>query len=89
LNKEAAYPQRATWMLTTVLSHPARPADVTDVVSAAEGFRAIFTKTPDAAKKLIVTGDSTPDPSLDPVELATWTLVANTLMNRDDFINKE
>jgi hypothetical protein len=80
---------RATWMLTTVLSHPERAADVTDVLSAARDFRAIFTETPDAAKELINTGDSTPDPSLEPTELATWTLVANTLMNRDDFINKQ
>ena len=89
LKRDSDYAERATWMLATVLSHPAKTADVTDVLSAAEGFRAIFTETPAAAKELIVTGDSAPDPLLDPVELAAWTLVANTLMNRDDFINKE
>ena len=34
------------------------------------------------------TGDSTPNQTLDVAELAAWTMVANTLMNRDDFINK-
>ena len=34
------------------------------------------------------TGDSPPDPQADPVELATWTMIANTLLNRDDVINQ-
>ena len=62
--------------------------DVTDTIAAATGFRAFFKQHPDAAKELINVGDSTPDPALDVGELAAWTMVANTLMNRDDFINK-
>ena len=38
---------------------------------------------------LIHTGDSPPDESLDPVELAVWTMVVNTVMNRDDFLHKD
>ena len=75
-------------MLTTVLSRPTKDADVTDTIAAATGFRAFFKQHPDAAKELINAGDSTPDPALDVGELAAWTMVANTLMNRDDFINK-
>ena len=79
---------RAVWMLTTVLCRPAREADTKDVLAAATGFHTIFQQKPDAAKKLINTGDSTPDETLDAVDLATWTMVANTLINRDDFLNK-
>ena len=48
----------------------------------------MFRQKPDAAKELISTGDTRPDGTLDAAELAAWTLVANTLMNRDDFVSK-
>ncbi len=76
-------------MLTKVLARPARDADLTDVLSAAAGFQRLFENKPDAAKELIKTGDSKPDTQLDALELAAWTMVANTLMNRDDFLNKD
>ncbi len=79
---------RASWMLEAVLSRPAGEADVTDALAAAKEFRDVFSKKTAAAKSLIATGDSKPDAKLGTVELATWTMVANTLMNRDDFINK-
>jgi hypothetical protein len=78
---------RAALMLETVLSRPARDIDVAEMTAVADQLRAIFEKEPDAAKGLIHTGDSAPDESLDVIELATWTMVANTIMNRDDFIN--
>ncbi len=51
--------------------------------------RATFTKDPAAAKKLIATGESKPDPAVDPVELAAWTMVASAILNLDETITKE
>ncbi|MBP87369.1 MAG: hypothetical protein CMJ64_11715 [Planctomycetaceae bacterium] len=79
---------RAKWMLQTVLSRPPSADDVADITLAAAELRAIFAKDDEAAKALINTGDSKPNEKLDAAELAAWTMVANTLMNRDDFINK-
>ena len=79
---------RADWILKTVLSRPGHDADLADVTAAADEFRTMFQQNPEAAKELISTGESPPDKSLDVSELAAWTLVANTLMNRDDFVNK-
>jgi hypothetical protein len=79
---------RAEWMLWAVLRRPPGDADVADVISATVDLRAIFAKDTEAAKGLINTGDSKPSEDLDPAELAAWTMVANTLMNRDDFVNK-
>jgi hypothetical protein len=79
---------RAEWMLQAVLSRPAHPADVADMTSAASDFRNLFQDKPEAATELISVGDSKADETLDATELAAWTLVANTLMNRDDFLNK-
>ena len=80
---------RATAMLESVLCRPASAFDMTETLAAANGFRVLFRKQPKAAKELIKTGESAPGAAIDVVELAAWTMVANTLMNRDDFINKE
>ena len=80
---------RAAEVLQTVLCRPVKEVDVTEMAHAATELRAIFQQQADAARQLIETGDSSVDETADPVELAAWTMVANTVMNRDDFINKE
>lgn len=79
---------RAAWMVRTVFARPANASDLADMVSAAAEFRAIFAADLEAAQDLISTGESKPDATLDAAELAAWTMISNTLMNRDDFINK-
>jgi mono/diheme cytochrome c family protein len=43
----------------------------------------------DAAKELIAVGESKPDPSLDPSELAACTVLASLILNLDEVITKE
>ncbi len=43
---------------------------------------------PEAAKKLIAVGESKPDETLDAVEVAAWTMIANLILNLDEVINK-
>lgn len=78
----------ATWMLTTALCRPATVVDVNEMMAAAAEFRAIFQQDRAVASELVHMGESVPGASLDVTELAAWTLVANTIMNRDDFVNK-
>ena len=80
--------KRVEWMLFSVLCRPASKADRADALAAISDFRGVFEGKPKAAQALIETGDSKPDKSLNATEVAAWTLLANTLMNRDDFINK-
>ncbi len=47
-----------------------------------------YRKSPDDAKKLISSGESKPDASLDPVELAAWTMIANLVLNMDETITR-
>lgn len=79
---------RAEWMFQRTLNRPAAQPDVDDMLAVAEAMRSLFRKDAESAAKLIRTGDSQPDESIDEVKLAAWTMVANTLMNRDDFISK-
>ncbi len=53
-----------------------------------ETFHDSFKDSPKDARSLIETGDSFPNQDLDPVELASLTMVANQIMNLDSFINK-
>jgi hypothetical protein len=43
---------------------------------------------PDQAAKAIANGESKADPSLNPSELAAWTLLANLVLNLDESLNK-
>jgi hypothetical protein len=44
---------------------------------------------PDAVKQLISIGESKPNASLDPAELAGYTLMANVLLNLDEVVTRE
>ena len=43
---------------------------------------------PEAAKALITVGESSPDETLDAVEVAAWTMIANLILNLDEVLNK-
>jgi hypothetical protein len=58
------------------------------VRGSAQKFSEHYTGHVDEAAKLITVGDSKPDASIPPEELATWTMVANQLMNLDELLNK-
>ena len=80
--------ERASWMIIRVFSRPAKEIETMEMASAAAEFLAMFQQNAAAANELILTGESTPDATLDAAELAAWTMVANTIMNSDEFINK-
>ncbi len=50
---------------------------------------AVFGADPEAARALLSVGESALDPELDPVELASWTLIASMLFNLDETLNRE
>jgi Protein of unknown function (DUF1553)/Protein of unknown function (DUF1549)/Concanavalin A-like lectin/glucanases superfamily/Planctomycete cytochrome C len=67
--------------------------------SATEAEKKLLTEVLEAAKQkfssnsanaqsLIATGATPPDSSIDPAELAAWTIVASTLLNLDETISK-
>jgi hypothetical protein len=50
--------------------------------------RALFAKDTAAAEKLVAVGDSKPDASLPPVDLAATTALVSAVMNFDEFVMK-
>ena len=43
---------------------------------------------PEGSKKLVTIGESVPDETLDAVEVAAWTMIANLILNLDEVLNK-
>jgi hypothetical protein len=48
-----------------------------------------FTGDPEAAKQFLAVGEAGTDETLNPAELAAYTLLASTLINLDETITKE
>lgn len=53
-----------------------------------KAYRQDFAQQPEAAKKLLATGEKPNDASLNRDELAAYTLVANTILNLDEAISE-
>jgi hypothetical protein len=77
---------RWAWMVVTS-RHPtaAELAVVTDVLAA---YQTRYENDPQAAEQLITYGESKPDEKLDPSELASYTLLANLILNLDESVTK-
>ncbi len=71
-----------------VLARAWQPAEKTILLKKLSEFRTTYTADPVAAKELIQIGDSSLKPSLSPVEVAAWMLVASTALNLDATLNK-
>jgi len=81
--------ERAAWMLRRCALRNPTPHDISDLVGVYRSQREAFAKDPEGAKKAISYGDLTPDASIDPAELASWTMVANLILNLDEVVTKK
>ncbi len=79
---------RITFLYRTVLSR--KPdADERKLVSAALAKqRDLFTANPEAAKKVIRAGESKPKGVAGDVEVASWTMIANLVLNLDEAVTR-
>jgi hypothetical protein len=80
--------ERAAWMIRRATLRAPSREDVADLVAVYRSQRETYEKDPEAAKKAISTVDLPPDSSIEPAELAAWTLAANVVLNLDEVLNK-
>ena len=71
-----------------LLARPFRPEELAVVHASLSKLNAYYQSNPDEAVRLISVGESKADPALAPATLAAWTMLANELMNLDEFLNK-
>ncbi|GAB3706643.1 hypothetical protein GCM10027592_40310 [Spirosoma flavus] len=72
----------------TVVSRPARPQEVALMKQLYDEELADFKKNPKRASELLSVGEYPVDKTMNPAELAAWTVVTSTIMNFDEAIIK-
>lgn len=64
------------------------PEEVEILRGSSEELTVFYKEHPEAARKLLDVGESEASADLDAVELASWTMLCNELMNLDEVLNK-
>ena len=79
---------RITTAYRLLTSRAPRATELAAVRALYEKERATFAGDVRAAKALAKSGEAPPARTLDPVDVAAWTVVASTIMNTDEAVNK-
>ncbi len=80
--------QRITFGFQTCMARKPTPAEMRVLTDIVTERLAHYDSNRKSAQQLLDVGDSSPDSSLDPVELAVWTTVGRVLFNLSEFITK-
>lgn len=78
----------ANYLAERLLSRPLRPQEQAIVAKSLKSLETFYKGHPKEAQELITYGESKPDTTLKPEQLATWTMLTNQLMNLDEVLNK-
>ena len=79
---------RIDYLSRRLLGRPFRPEELAVLRASLETLSSFYQSNPDEAVRLISVGESKADPAVAPAALAAWTMLANELMNLDEFLNK-
>jgi hypothetical protein len=79
---------RVQFMAARLLARPLSAEEESVVRASLADLSAYYQGHPADAKQLIAVGESKPDPALDATAVATWTMLANELLNLDEVLNK-
>jgi hypothetical protein len=79
---------RIDWIAQRLLARSFRSEELAVVQASLTKLSAYYQPNPDEAVRLISVGESKADPAVAPANLAAWTMLANELMNLDEFLNK-
>jgi hypothetical protein len=81
---------RLDFLARTTLGRPLEKKEVAALQRSGEKFRAAFAQETAAeeVKGLLAIGESKPDETLAPADVATWTMIASQFLNLDEFLTK-
>ncbi len=80
--------ERMDSMSRHLLCRPLRPEEALVANTTLLDFMSHYQSHPDEAKQLVHFGEKPVDEAINTSELAAWTMLANTLMNLDEVLNK-
>ncbi len=79
---------RLTYMHRVVLARPPEAKDLAELTATLNDLLNHYTRETSAARKLLESGETRPEPRTDPAVLAAWTMIANVILNLDEAISK-
>ena len=84
-----AISDRASWAFEQATARSPTDAELSELVAVYLDCDSEYRSDADAAQDLIVVGELAAAAALDSVELATWTAVANVILNLDEVVTRE
>jgi hypothetical protein len=82
------FESRLNFMTERLLARPFHGDELKVAKTTFAQLEKFYSASEAAAKELLGVGETTADASLPPATLATWTMLANQLMNLDEVLNK-
>ncbi len=79
---------RFDFMAQRLLARPLKPTETKIIAASLARLSKFYSEHNDDAKQLVAVGDSPADPKIDLPQLASWTMLANELLNLDEVLNK-
>jgi hypothetical protein len=80
--------ERITFLYRTVLSRRPDADELRLVAAALAKQRELFENDPDAAAKVVRVGESKPKGVASDIEMASWTMVCNLILNLDEAVTR-
>lgn len=80
--------ERLDFVALRVLGRRLEAREIERLEQALTAELALYAAAPEAAAELISVGDSEAGATLEPTELAAWTLIVSTLFNLDEALTK-
>ncbi len=80
--------ERLDFLAETLISRPLAAIEITDLTKSLDTYSNHYQEHPQDAKDLLTTGAAPVTPDLNPVEIATWTMMSNQFLNLDETLTK-
>ena len=83
-----AFEKRVSHIALHLIARELEAEELTIVSESVDKLAAYYAAHETEARALVDVGETQPDPSIAPAELAAWTMLTNQLMNLDEVLNK-
>jgi mono/diheme cytochrome c family protein len=80
--------ERLAYLFRLATARRPESRELAELASALKDLQVEYASKPAEAARLISLGETKPDANLKPGDLAAWTMLANTVLNLDEVLNK-
>ena len=80
--------ERLDFLAETLISRPLAAVEVADLTKSLDRYAKYYQEHPQDANDLLTTGAAPVSSDLNPVEIATWTMISNQFLNLDETLTK-